>query len=94
MYIIPSTDDYTDQEHKDTYTILFIVNHPHRSNIRSMIIPHTYVLYYGEYVSCSSRPSPTLVGRVEIEAKSIISHFPALSPHPPPLFNFLDGGPP
>ena len=38
------------------------------------IIHHTSVLYYGEYASCSSRPSPTSVGRVAIEDKSGISH--------------------
>ena len=51
----------TDHEHNDTYTIYSLITH------------HTSVLYFGEYVSCSSRPSPTSVGRVAIEAKSGIS---------------------
>ena len=42
---------------------LFIVN-----------INDTHVLYYGEYMSCSSRPSPASVGRVATEAKLTLQH--------------------
>ena len=36
------------------------------------IVYHTYVLHYREYMSCSSRPSPSSVRRVAIEAKSTL----------------------